>query len=110
MAALQRIVAVTAVALVAAALAAAPALAPAAAEPTASVVAQEEPVDEPAEAPEQAERERPIQLPLDLETPYGAFGAFLILCLIAAGALALRNAIHQLRGERSQADGSWRPR
>jgi hypothetical protein len=62
-------------------------------------------------AVEQGEEEgRPIVFPLDLETPYGAFGAFLILCLIVGIGLGLRNAIAQLRGDRPQSDGSWRAR
>lgn len=56
------------------------------------------------------EDSRPIVFPLDLETPYGAFGAFLILCLIIGAGLGLRNAISQLRGDRPQSDGSWRAR
>lgn len=56
------------------------------------------------------EGERPIVFPLDLETPYGAFGAFLIVCLLVAVALGIRNAFQQLRGDRPQSDGSWRAR
>jgi hypothetical protein len=62
-------------------------------------------------AVEEGEEEgRPIVFPLDLETPYGAFGAFLIICLIVGVGLGLRNAIVQLRGDRPQSDGSWRAR
>jgi hypothetical protein len=48
------------------------------------------------------------QFPLDLETPYGIFGLFLIICLAAAGIFGLVTAVKNLRGERPQADGSWR--
>lgn len=48
------------------------------------------------------------QFPLDLETPYGIFGAFLLICLILAGVFGLINAVKQLRGDRPQSDGSWR--
>lgn len=51
-----------------------------------------------------------IVFPLDLETPYGAFGAFLILCLLVATGIGIYNAIQQLRGDRPQSDGSWRSR
>lgn len=76
----------------------------------AALAAQEEPAEEPAgEAPAEDESEK-IQLPLDIETPYGVFGAFLLLCVFIAGAVALRNTAQQMKGDRPQADGSWRPR
>ncbi len=47
-------------------------------------------------------------LPIDLTDPQGIFGAFLLLGMLAAAGLGLRNALVQLRGDRPQADGSWR--
>lgn len=76
----------------------------------ATFAAQEEPAEAPdEEAPSGAESEK-IQLPLDIESPYGVFGAFLLLCVFIAGAVAVRNAAVQTKGGRPQADGSWRPR
>ncbi len=48
--------------------------------------------------------------PLDLTDPQDILGLFL-LGLVGLGIVAASaNALKQLRGERSQADGSWRPR
>lgn len=106
-------------------LAAALLVAPAAAHaetPDEVVVAVEAPESEerPEDAeqpafPEQSEEgeegsDKPIQFPLDLETPYGLFGMFLILSALAAVGLGLLNAVKNVRGERPKADGSWRPR
>jgi hypothetical protein len=113
----------TAGALTAGALTAAPpAAAASTAVPTGAadtvVIAVQSPDQEPEEggqpafpdAPDAHEGDKPIVFPLDLDTPYGIFGMFLILSAVAAGVLGLVNAVKNLRGERDQADGSWRPR
>jgi hypothetical protein len=77
--------------------------APAAAAPTA--VAVGDTLEASVVAAEGGEKH---QFPLDLETPYGVFGAFLLICLIVGTVFGIINAVRQLRGDRPQADGSWR--
>lgn len=91
-----------------------PATAPAGATEAEPPAAEEAtPAAEPAGEAEEnpgGEGRQKIQLPIDLRDPQGAVGALLLVLLVVAAALGVRNAVQQLRGERPQADGSWRPR
>lgn len=48
--------------------------------------------------------------PLDLNDPQDLVGAAMLAATGLAVLLGARNVFQQLRGERPQADGSWRPR
>lgn len=112
--ALRRFLLLTVIATLTLLLAAAPASAAAelAGEDPAGADQQEDPDHAPAEDAPAGDTEHgddgKSPLPLDLTDPYGWFGAFLIIILLGGGGFALHNARVQLRGERDQADGSWR--
>ena len=79
-----------------------------------------EPASDPAEtaspgedAPDPGEEDEDdgkIQLPLDLEDKQDLLGLLVLGLTAAAGAVALRGAVKQLRGDHPKADGTWRPR
>ncbi|HEX2026501.1 MAG TPA: hypothetical protein VHF25_00720 [Nitriliruptorales bacterium] len=64
---------------------------------------------EPASGEEGGEGGR-AEPPLDLNDPQDLVGAAMLALTGLAVLLGGRNLVQQLRGERPQADGSWRPR
>lgn len=111
-----RLASLVAAALVAAALVAAPAVAQTPAEEPAGTEAPAtgEPVPPGEEAPlEEGEHEEEgvkREFPLDLEDDEGIVGLVFLLISGAVGLFALRTFVKQLRGDRPQASGGWRPR
>ena len=86
---------------------------PAGSEPASEPAGTESPTSDlpdPGEGDEEEGGSGKIKLPLDLEDRQDLLGLVLLAVVAAAAGLALMGAVKQLRGERSQADGTWRPR
>ena len=86
---------------------------PAGSETASEPAGTESPTEDLPDEGEEDEEEggtRKIKLPLDLEDKQDLLGLGLLVAVAAAAGLALMGAVKQLRGERSQADGTWRPR
>ena len=79
-----------------------------ASEPAETEPAESEPAEELPD--DGADDDGKIRLPLDLEDKQDLLGLLLIGIIALGGAVALMGAVKQLRGDRPQADGTWRPR
>ncbi len=73
-------------------------------------VQSEEPASTRTSSPEGGEESGRMKLPLDLEDPQDLVGLGILITTGIGAALAGANMFKQLRGERPQATGRWRPR
>ncbi len=64
----------------------------------------------PGEKGERIPAESKAEFPLELDDPQDLVGLALLALTGAASVAAVRNVVQQLRGERPQSSGTWRPR
>ncbi|MDP8961791.1 MAG: hypothetical protein M3N32_09280 [Actinomycetota bacterium] len=78
--------------------------------PASAVQNEQSPTSTRTSAPESSQESGRMKLPLDLEDPQDLVGLGILIATGIGAALAGANMVKQLRGERPQATGRWRPR
>lgn len=78
--------------------------------PASAVQDEQSPAPTGTSAPEGGEESGRMKLPLDLEDPQDLVGLGILIITGIGASLAGANMLKQLRGERPQATGRWRPR
>ncbi|MDP8930249.1 MAG: hypothetical protein M3O70_17190 [Actinomycetota bacterium] len=78
--------------------------------PASAVQSEQSPTSTRTSAPESRHESGRMKLPLDLEDPQDLVGLGILIATGIGAALAGANIVKQLRGERPQASGRWRPR
>ncbi|MDQ3931896.1 MAG: hypothetical protein M3252_03535 [Actinomycetota bacterium] len=78
--------------------------------PASAVQSEQTPASTRTSVPEAGEERGRMKLPLDLEDPQDLVGVGILIATGIGAALAGANVLKQLRGERPQATGRWRPR
>lgn len=78
--------------------------------PAAAVQGEQPATSTRTSAPEGEQGSGRMKLPLDLEDPQDLVGLGILIATGIGAALAGANMLKQLRGERPQATGRWRPR